>query len=233
VAQAGRNRPEGEEGDVMQVHLETERLLLRRFTAADVDNLWELDSDPAVMRYLTGGTPTPRDVITQEILPRFLRSYERRDGCGVWAAIEKSSGAFLGWFSFRSREGTSPDEVELGYRLRRAAWGKGHATEGARALIRTGFKELGVRRVVAATYEDNIASRRVMEKAGLRLVRAFRMTPEELAAVGTIQVSPQTTSADLWEGEDVEYCLEKADWERQEAARDAGQADTTGPNERS
>ncbi len=198
----------------MQVFLETGRLLLRRLTAADVDHLVELDSDPAVMRFLTGGAPTPRDVIEHEILPRFLRSYESFDGFGVWAAIKKSTGDFLGWFSFHPSDGAGPDEVALGYRLRQSAWGKGYATEGARALIRKGFTELGVQRVVATTYQDNSASRRVMEKAGLRLVRTYRITPAELAAAGTFQVTSQD---DLWDGDDVEYELRKADWEQHQA----------------
>jgi RimJ/RimL family protein N-acetyltransferase len=198
----------------MQVFLETERLVLRRFTTADVDNLVELDSDPEVMRYLTGGTPTPRAVIEHDILPHWLRYYERSDGFGFWAAVEKTSGDFLGWLHLRPPDGAGPGEVELGYRLRQAAWGQGYATEGARALIRKGFTELGVRRVVASTYQDNLASRRVMEKAGLTLVRAYRPTPEELAALGL-----DATAQDLFPGDDVEYALEKADWERQEATR--------------
>ena len=203
----------------MQIFLETERLVLRRLTEADVDNLFALDSDPAVMRFLTGGRPTPRDVIEQEILPRFLRYYERyNERFGAWAAIEKATGDFLGWFSFKPPEGSSPHEVELGYRLRQSAWGMGYGTEGAQALIRKGFAELGVQRVFATTYQDNLASRRVMEKAGLRLVRTFRMTPEELAAVGSVHVTPETASQDLWDGDDVEYALEKVDWEQQEAA---------------
>ena len=197
----------------MEVYLEIERLVLRRFTEADVDNLVALDSDPDVMRFITGGTPTPRAAIRDDFLPAFLRYYERSDGYGFWAAIEKSSGEFLGWFHFRPPKGGPPDEVELGYRLRKAAWGKGYGTEGSRALIRKGFTELGARRVVASTYEDNRASRRVMEKAGMTLVRTFRMTAADMAAQG-YDIAPE----DLWEGDDVEYALEKADWERQEAA---------------
>jgi RimJ/RimL family protein N-acetyltransferase len=197
----------------MRVFLETERLLLRRFTEADVDNLVALDSDPAVMRFINGGTPTPRAVIENETLPRILSYYERFAGYGFWAAIEKSSGEFLGWFHFRPPEGHRPDEPELGYRLRKSAWGKGYGTEGSRALIRKGFTEMGVRRVFASTYEENRASRRVMEKAGLTLVRTFRMTPADFAAQGYPDMP-----ADLWDGDDVEYALEKADWERQEAA---------------
>ena len=204
----------------MDVFLETERLVLRRLTAADVDNLVELDGDPEVMRYLSGGAPTPRDVIESDILPRLLRAYERGAGFGYWAAIEKANGDFLGWFSFRPSDGGGPEQAELGYRLRRTAWGRGLATEGARALVRKGFTELGVRRVVATTYQDNLASRRVMEKVGMTLVRRFRITPADLAAQATYHV----TSQDLWDGDDVEYALEKADWERQGAtgAQQAG-----------
>ncbi len=196
----------------MQVFLETERLMLRRLTVADVDNLFDLDSDPEVMRFLTGGTPTPREVIQNDILPAFLRSYEGFAGLGVWAAIEKESREFLGWFSFRSKNAASPNDVALGYRLRRAVWGQGFATEGARALIRVGFTELGVQRVFATTYQDNLASRRVMEKAGLTLVRTYRTTPADNFALYGV------TRPDLFDGDDVEYALDKADWEQQEAA---------------
>ena len=77
----------------MQIFLETERLILRQFTEDDVENLVELDSDPEVMRYLNGGIATPRELVEQQILQRFLSYYERYDGFGVWAAIERSSGS--------------------------------------------------------------------------------------------------------------------------------------------
>lgn len=192
----------------MHVFLETERLLLRRFTAADVDNLVDLDSDPDVMHFVTGGKPTSRDEIENDILPIFLGYYERYEGYGFWAAIEKHSGDFVGWFHFRPREGRDPGDVELGYRLRRSAWGKGYATEGSRALIRKGFTELGVHRVWAETMTVNRASRRVMEKADLRFVRTFH------------QEWPHPIDGD--EYGDVEYALRKADWELREAAGPGG-----------
>jgi RimJ/RimL family protein N-acetyltransferase len=105
----------------MEVYLETERLVLRRFTADDVDNLCALDADPDVMHFITGGRPTPREEIEHDILPTFLRYYEQFAGYGFWAAIEKASGAFIGWFHFRPPPGR-PDDVELGYRLRTAKW---------------------------------------------------------------------------------------------------------------
>ena len=91
-------------------------------------------------------------MIEREILLRFLRSYEKGDGYGVWAVIERATGDFLGWLSFQRQVGGVPGSVSLGYRLRRSAWGKGYAAEGARALIRKGFAELGARRIVATTY---------------------------------------------------------------------------------
>jgi RimJ/RimL family protein N-acetyltransferase len=197
----------------MQIFLETERLLLRRFTANDVDNLFALDSDPEVMRFLTGGIPTPREVIQNKILPAFLRSYEPTDSFGVWAALEKKSLDFVGWFSFRPEDAANPTNVSLGYRLCQAVWGQGYATEGARALIRKGFTELDVQRVFATTYQDNLASRRVMVKAGLKLARTYRLTSEDLAAIGTFTFD--ATSQEVWDGDEVEYALLKAEWEQQ------------------
>jgi RimJ/RimL family protein N-acetyltransferase len=191
----------------MRVFLETERLLLRRFTPDDVDNLVALDGDPEVMRCLTGGRSTPREEIENEVLPAFLGYYARFAGYGFWAAIEKSAGQFLGWFHFRPRPSSPPGEVELGYRLRRSAWGKGYATEGSRALIRKGFTEFDVRRVVANTMAVNTGSRRVMEKSGLRFVRTYHETfPDPIE--GT-------------EHGEVEYAVTRADWERP-AARSRG-----------
>jgi RimJ/RimL family protein N-acetyltransferase len=192
----------------VDVLLETDRLILRRFTMADEDNLVALDGDPEVMHYLTGGKPTPREVVRSRVLPHFLASYDRSPGFGTWAALEKSSGQFLGWFGFNPPDAGQPENVELGYRLRRATWGKGYATEGTRALIRRGFQELRVTRVFATTYEDNLASRRVMEKLGMSLVRRFHLTVDNLVAKDTFD----GTSSEVWNGDDVEYVLTKEAW---------------------
>ncbi len=79
----------------MQVFLETDLLVLRRFTIADADNLVNLDADPEVMRFVTGGIPTSREEIQNEVLPAFLGYYQRYEGYGFWAAIEKATGEFL------------------------------------------------------------------------------------------------------------------------------------------
>jgi RimJ/RimL family protein N-acetyltransferase len=186
----------------MPIFLETERLVLRRFTMDDVDNLVELDSDPDVMRFINGGKPTPRTEVENDILPAFLDYYERFEGFGFWAAIEKSTGEFLGWFHFRPKE--VEGDPELGYRLRRSAWGKGYATEGSLALVNKAFTDLGVERVFAETMVVNNASRRVMEKAGLNLMRVFH------------QDWPDPIEGD--EHGDVEYALSRADWKRRQGA---------------
>jgi RimJ/RimL family protein N-acetyltransferase len=155
----------------VDVFLETERLILRRFTREDADLLFDLYNDPAVMRYLNGGAPADRNEITALDLPAFLGYYPRFAGYGFWAALDRESGSFLGWFHFRPRPDDPLDEPELGYRLHRAAWGRGYATEGSRALLAKGFTDLGASRVTAATLTANLGSRRVLEKIGLRYLR--------------------------------------------------------------
>ena len=190
----------------MHIILETPRLRLREFAEDDVDNLFDLNSDPEVMRYLTGGRPTPREVIRDELIPFHLAVYGRLDRLGTWAAESTATGEFLGWFHFRPGPGTDLTNIDLGYRLRRSTWNQGYATEGSRALISLGFTELGVERVFAHTMTTNTASRRVMEKCGLTLVRTVAYQ-----------------GADVIEGAgqgQVEYALTKPEWQ----ARAAGEA---------
>lgn len=175
----------------------TDRLTLRPFTADDLDDLVELDSDPEVMRYLTSGRATPREVIAAETLPRFMAP---RGGVAVWAwaVVARQDDGFLGWASLRPPEVAPAQEAELGYRLRRAAWGQGLASEAARALIAHGFGSLDLQRVWAQTMAVNHASRRVMEKAGLAHVRTFHLDWDDPI--------PGTE-----EGE-VEYAITSQDW---------------------
>lgn len=162
----------------MHVILDTARLYLRRFTPEDAPLLHALDSDPEVMRYISKGVPTPLPRIEQEVLPLWLSQYERYEHFGFWAAHAHTSGDFLGWFHLRP-DRFVPAELELGYRLKRRAWGQGYATEGARALIEKARAEWNVERIVARTLVGNTASRRVMEKCGLRFEEPF-VYPESL-----------------------------------------------------
>ncbi|MHA6785829.1 GNAT family N-acetyltransferase [Pseudonocardia saturnea] len=152
------------------VDIETDRMVLRRFTSADVEDLVALHTDPAVMRYL-GPCVETAEHVRDELLPWFHSLDEGGDGFGYRAAIERDGGAFLGWFLFRaSRQDPQPGVLEVGYRLHRMAWGRGFATEGAAALVDKGFAELPIDKVVADTMTVNTGSRRVMEKLGMRHV---------------------------------------------------------------
>ncbi|MBA2716077.1 MAG: GNAT family N-acetyltransferase [Propionibacteriales bacterium] len=90
----------------METYLETERLTLRRFGADDADLLIELDSDPAVMRFLTGGNPTTTEDVRGRDLPSILAGYEKWGGkFGLFAAQEKDRSSFIGWFHLRPEQG--------------------------------------------------------------------------------------------------------------------------------
>lgn len=166
------------------VVLETERLGLRRFTDTDADAelLFELDSDPEVMRYIGPfGLPSVaayREKIRNLYLPQYAAHPDR----GCLAAHEEATGEFLGWFflrpateyKFAAEAGwTRPTDIELGYRLRRAVWGEGFATEAAAALVPLALADPAVTCVVSAALLPNRASWRVMEKCGLVRVREF------------------------------------------------------------
>jgi RimJ/RimL family protein N-acetyltransferase len=166
----------------------TARLALRPITTDDVDLIVALDGDPEVMRFINGGRATPRDEAARIV----ERSLAHR-----WLAFERDGDAFVGWFGLRP---SGTHERELGYRLRRACWGHGLATEGALALIDLAFTELDAARVWAQTMTVNRASRAVMERCGMRYVRTFHLDwPEPIE--GT-------------EHGDVEYELTRAEWER-------------------
>ncbi|HEX7273227.1 MAG TPA: GNAT family N-acetyltransferase [Casimicrobiaceae bacterium] len=149
----------------MRAFLATERLALREVAAADARAFYRLDRDPRVMRFIGDGSVGTRATVTAAIA-RATRYYALYPGLGKWLAEERASGRFIGWFSLNYVPQTV--EVEVGYRLLPGAWGRGFATEGARALVRHGFEAVGLYRIIGLTHPDNHASQRVLEKAGLR-----------------------------------------------------------------
>jgi ribosomal-protein-alanine N-acetyltransferase len=147
------------------VELVTARLRLRPFGGADHDAIHAIYADPEVMRYVGHGAHrTPAETQTA------LRAYgDILDGRGYSfvAVCERASGTLIGDAGLHPLGGSGPD-VELGYTLARSAWGRGYATELGRALVRHAFGALGVARVVAQVEPANHASRRVLEKLGMR-----------------------------------------------------------------
>jgi RimJ/RimL family protein N-acetyltransferase len=179
--------------------LETARLRLRRFTSGDIEQLVELDSDPEVMRYITYGEPTSREEYEQDILPRWLEIYATTPLLGYWAAEQRQTGEFLGWFHLRP-DRIEPEHQELGYRLRRAVWGRGYATEGGTALVGHGFGPVAAGSISARALVGHRASQRVMQKCGLRYAGEF--------------VFPQHMLEDRSESEraGVKYCIRREQW---------------------
>ena len=186
----------------MQIALETERMLLRRFTEADAGLLAALYGDPRVTRFITLQPPSLTEV-ESKILPVYLREYrELADGLGSFAAIGKETGQMAGRFSLKPANSYGlTGGTELGYRLYPAFWGRGLATEGAHALIESAFERLHLDRIVATTMAANTGSWRVLEKCGLRRVKTFYYP-----------------DADLMPGAehgDFVYELTRSDWTRQ------------------
>ncbi len=164
----------------MSILLQTKRMYLRQFRAEDAQWLFELDSDPEVMRFITKGQPTPLARIQNEVIPRFLEYQKQSPPRGFWAAHLRETDEFIGWFHLRP-DRIVPEEMELGYRLKRSVWNRGLATEGSRALVRKAFDEWGYDKVCARTMFANFASRRVMEKAGLAFENEFYYSAEVAA----------------------------------------------------
>lgn len=151
----------------LRPHLHTERLRLDPLTAEHAELLVELDSDPEVLRLVFGRALTREEVLTEH-LPRRLHPDGPPRGIGYWAGFE--GGEFAGWWTL-AVDPADDTTAELGYRLRRAAWGRGLATEGSRALLDHAFHTLRLPRVWARTMAVNAASRRVLAGLGLRHVR--------------------------------------------------------------
>ena len=148
--------------------IETERLLLRMIRADDLDDLASLLSDPDVVKYVGDGHPASREEAARA-LESIIKHWDTH-GFGRWAVTDKSSGEFIGFGGLRSLYGTP----EIVYHLAKAYWGKGYASEMARAALRFGFQERGFERIVAIIKPQNTASIRVIDRAGLRFEKRAR-----------------------------------------------------------
>ncbi|WP_042393179.1 GNAT family N-acetyltransferase [Streptacidiphilus carbonis] len=154
-----------------EVVLRTERLVLRGWRDEDLETLVELNSDPEVMRYIGEGK-----VLDREQSAAALASFRERwaeQGFGLFPVELAETGELTGWVGLnvpRFLPEVMP-AVEIGWRLLRRHWGRGIATEAAREVLRFGFEDAGLERVVSICHVDNEPSRHVMEKLGLRQQR--------------------------------------------------------------
>ncbi|MFM2047729.1 MAG: hypothetical protein RI955_275 [Bacteroidota bacterium] len=158
----------------MKFHIETERLILRELQMGDLQAWFEMDSDPAVHKYL-GNQP----VKNMEHIAKAFQSIQQQyaeNGIGRWATIEKKSGEFIGWSGLKFRRDEENNHInfyDVGYRLHPKYWGKGYATESCKAALQYGFGTLNAKEIIGAANEENKASRRVLEKCGLTFVNQF------------------------------------------------------------
>lgn len=185
---------------VPQKTLHTERLTLLPLADKHLELEVELDSDPEVMRYLSGRASTREEVESDHA--RRMAAAQKVDGLGFWVGLVDDE--FVGWWILQPAHGPDqPDDpgvADLGYRLLQRHWRKGFASEGARELVRYGLDEVGLERIIAQTMTANAASRAVMERVGLTYVRTFPSSMNALVE-------------GIEEGE-VEYEMTRAQWER-------------------
>jgi ribosomal-protein-alanine N-acetyltransferase len=147
------------------VVLETERLVLRHLTMADLDALAALYADPEIRRHFPDGVRTHEQ--TREELAWIIDVYYRRYGYGLWATILRQTGAFIGRCGLLPWDIEGRTEVEVAYLLDKRHWGRGLATEAARAIVDHAFATLPVDRLICMTGPENTASRNVAIKAGM------------------------------------------------------------------
>lgn len=152
----------------MTIHplITTERTYLCTPDHLAFSNIRKLDSDPDIMRYITGGKPRSQ-AESKDWIAKRLAEY-KRDGFGLMPAYLKENDAFIGWGGLKLLGET--DKIEVGYRFDKLYWGQGFATEITKAVIEYAHKELGIKQLVAVTDLENEASKNVLIKSGFQYI---------------------------------------------------------------
>jgi ribosomal-protein-alanine N-acetyltransferase len=151
---------------IVAIILETNRLILRHQVMEDLDDLWALYCDPEITKYIPDA-PRTRDEAREE-LEWHMNGHPRNPQLGLWATIHKETGKFIGRCGLLPWEIDGPSEIEVAYTLARAYQGQGLGSEAAKAILNHGFEQLNLPRLICLIDEDNIPSRRVAEKIGMR-----------------------------------------------------------------
>lgn len=146
-------------------------MILRHFEMGDLDALYELYRDPQVRRYFWDGTRTLEQ--TRDELEWFLRGHPDRPEFGLWAAVERDSGAFLGRCGLLPWVIDGRPEVELAYLIDKRRWGQGLATEASLGIIEYARRQLGLRRLICLIVPGNAASAAVATKVGMAFEREY------------------------------------------------------------
>ena len=162
----------------MPLPLETNRLFIREFTENDAEAFHATLGDPKVMGRIPGG-PSSSVEETRKKIQKIIKYYQKW-GCCMWALILKESGEMIGDCGLMPVEGKGP-EIELTYDIALVHWGKGYATESSIECLRYGLEEMNLKRIIAITFPDHIASMRVMEKAGMSRIQNKCYYNQEMA----------------------------------------------------
>ena len=151
---------------MMNVIIETDRLILREFTLDDATLVYELNQDPEVTRFT--GDPVKDVGQAREILETVILPQYAANNFGRWAVHTKPDLKFIGWCGLKFRP--ERNEIDLGYRFLRTAWGKGYATEAASACLNYGFRKLNLPLIVGHSMPGNTASVKVLQNCGMQYV---------------------------------------------------------------
>ncbi|MEP7107693.1 MAG: GNAT family N-acetyltransferase [Ferruginibacter sp.] len=150
----------------MHIILETPRLLLRRFTEVDAPLIHQLNCDPEVVKFVHEPVLQSDEQAKEIIINIILPQYE--NNLGRWAIQLKETGEFIGWCGLKYLK--EYGEIDLGYRLRQSAWGKGYATEAAKHTLDYGFNKLHLREITGKAHVENIGSIKVLQKIGMQFI---------------------------------------------------------------
>ncbi len=159
------------------MQIETERLILRRFTPDDAGEYFPLAADPDINRYTGQTLAHTVEQVRQLLIDHPIRDYDVV-GYGRMACIEKSSGRLIGFSGMKYL--ADLQETDIGYRFVRDAWGKGYATESAAVLMRQCIDEFNLRRVIGLAYRQNTGSTKVLKKLGLAYEREIDIDGDRL-----------------------------------------------------
>ncbi|MDW3649984.1 MAG: GNAT family N-acetyltransferase [Bacteroidia bacterium] len=155
----------------MKYIIESERVGMRAWKASDLDELAAINADPEVMKYFNRSLNKEESGI---MMQRLQKQLEER-GYTYFAAEEKSTGGLLGFVGLHFQDYEAPVRpfVDIGWRLKRAVWGKGFAPEAAKACLAFAFEELGLDAIYSVTPLQNSPSERVMQKIGMKKIAEF------------------------------------------------------------
>jgi RimJ/RimL family protein N-acetyltransferase len=151
----------------MEYILATKRLFLREIGQQDVEDLYEMDADPAVHKYIENKPVQSREQVVAVI--DMINEQYKVNGIGRWAVVDKETKECVGWAGLKYYR--EEDYYDLGYRFKQRHWKKGYATEVGEVIVQYGFEQMDLSAIYAITHPENEGSMNVLRKLGFELMR--------------------------------------------------------------